>query len=146
VIASCARRGQSPRVASDLTSDVAAAREWWATVSPSMSVEARGLWFGITDLVTASGAAEHTLYVGGTPTFDADDGGDWACNYVWTPGERYLRLPGLAAIALRDWQAALDHAVKVVAAVEPWSVAPDSLAGVGVGFDDGDVLIVWTRP
>jgi hypothetical protein len=28
------------------------------------------------------------MYVAGTPTFDADHGGDWACDYVWWPDDR----------------------------------------------------------
>jgi hypothetical protein len=39
----------------------------------------------------------------------------------------------------------LDHAFTVVLNVKPWETGPPSLSGVGIGFDDGDVEIVWAR-
>lgn len=105
----------------------------------------RGLWFGLADLVGEDGAARHTMYGAATRSFDPDDGGDWACDCMWQPSDRYIHLDGLAAIELDDWVAALDHAVAVVIAVRPWETAPSGLQGVGVGFDDGDVSVVWTN-
>jgi hypothetical protein len=84
------------------------------------------------------------MYVAGTPEFDSNDAGDWACEYIWEPSDRYLQLDGLAAIDLQDWMGAVEHGVAVVTAVRPWETGPKGLLGVGVGFDDGDVNVVWT--
>jgi hypothetical protein len=125
-------------MSSALATDAAALSEWWAAHSPE-AIGVRGLWFGLTDLVGIDGDVARTVYVAGTPTFDADDGGDWACEYVWWPDDRYVRLDGLAALDLGDWMAAVEHAVAVVAMAKPWEGGPPELEGVGVGFDDGDV-------
>lgn len=122
--------------------DLDTLRSWWAAHSASVGEGVRGLWFGLTCLAGDDGTAHHTMYVVGTPTFDRDDGGDWACEYVWQPTDRYLQLDGLGGIDTSDWQRALDHAVALVRALQPWAAAT-ALHGVGVGFDDGDVVVVW---
>lgn len=139
------RRGQDAAMSSTLATDAAVLSQWWAVHSAEMSGDVRGLWFGLTDLVGIDGEVERTMYVAGTPTFDTDDGGDWACEYVWWPDDRYVRLDGLAGLDLDDWMAAVEHSVAVVAVAKPWETGPPQLEGVGVGFDDGDVVIVWTR-
>lgn len=125
--------------------DVALATEWWLGLAPSVPTDVRGLWFGLFVNASTGGPEEHHMYVSGTRSFAADDGGDWACDYVWQPDARYVRLPGLAAVPTSDWQGALDHAVIVVTGVRPWETTHVALGGVGVGFDDGDVVAVWTR-
>jgi hypothetical protein len=85
------------------------------------------------------------MYVAGTPDFDPDDDGDWACEYVWWPLDRYLALHGLAAIQLNDWEEAVEHGVAIVTEVAPWETAPRGVLGAGVGFDSGDMHVVWTR-
>jgi hypothetical protein len=127
-----------------LESDVTALREWWVVHAPSVGDDVRGLWFGLADLLSDDGVVRHTMYVAGTPDFDPDDGGDWACECVWEPNDRYISLDFLAAINGSDWQAAVAHAVGVVSALRPWETGPSGLRGVGVGFDDGDVELVWT--
>ena len=124
-------------------SDLAVLREWWAVHSSSVGCEVRGLWFGLADLVGDDEVARHTMYVAGTPDFDSDDGGDWACEYLWEPVDRYLRLDGLGGIDQDDWQGAVDHAVALVRELRPWEGDVPGLNGVGVGFDDGDVVVVW---
>jgi hypothetical protein len=125
--------------------DIAALREWWHDHASSVGDDVRGLWFGLAVLQGDDGSLRHTMYVAGTPSFGPDDGGDWACEYVWEPKDRYVQLPFLAAIGTSDWSRALDHAVMVVLNAKPWETGPSTLNGVGVGFDDGDVEIVWAR-
>lgn len=103
------------------------------------------MWFGLADLIGKDGVVRHTIYVAGTPGFDSDDGGDWACEYIWQPADRYVHLEALTAIDETDWQGAVAHAVAVVREVKPWETGPPWLDGVGVGFDDGDVTVVWTN-
>ncbi len=121
------------------------ATEWWLGLSAAVPSNVRGLWFGLFVQASAGSRAEHRMYVSGTASFETDDGGDWACDYTWEPDGRYVRLPGLAAVPTSDWQRALNHAVAVVAGVEPWRTSPGPLAGVGIGFDDGDVTLLWKR-
>lgn len=137
--------GHHAPVSKGCGNDVAALADWWSAHSASATDDVCGLWFGLVGLVGNDGEPRHAMYVAGTPSFSPDDGGDWACDSVWEPLDRYVQLDGLAAIDAADWQAALDHAVAVVTAFEPWQSSPSSLVGVGVGFDDGDVVIVWTR-
>ncbi|MEQ8436114.1 MAG: hypothetical protein RIB65_01385 [Ilumatobacter fluminis] len=128
-----------------LRNDVAALADWWSGHSASLTEDVRGLWFGLFGRVGADGEPTHALYVTGAPSFEFGDGGNWACGSVCEPTDRYVQLDGLAAIDPADWQAALDHAVALVSAVEPWQSSPHGVVGVGVGFDDGDVAVVWTR-
>ena len=81
------------------------------------------------------------MYVAGTSTFAIDDGGDWATEHVWLPLKRYVPVE----ITSSDWGMALEHAITVVTEAKPWTTARDQLEGAGVGFDDGDMHIVWTR-
>jgi hypothetical protein len=74
--------------------DVELAREWWLGLAPSLASKVRGLWFGLFANASASATPEHHMYVAGSPTFATDDGGEWACDYVWQPADRYVRLPG----------------------------------------------------
>lgn len=95
---------------------------WWGDHAASVADGVHGLWFGLADLVGDDGEVRHCMYVSGTPDFAADDGGDWACEYVWEPSDRYLQLDGPAAIEPKNWMAAVEHAVAVVSAVRPWIV------------------------
>jgi hypothetical protein len=114
------RFGQSPRVPSSFETDVSSLARWWADHAASATDGVHGLWFGLADLVGDDGEVRHCMYVAGTPDFSADDGGDWACEYVWEPSDQNLQLDGLAAIELKDWTAAVEHAVAVASAVRPW--------------------------
>ena len=121
--------------------DLQVARSWWANLCGQVPVDVRGLWFGLTDLVVA-GEIQRTLYVAGCPTFDTDDkGGDWATEYNWWPQDCYVSLPGLAGLGDLD---ALQYAVAVVTRLRPQDDV--GVTGVGVGFDDGDVVLTWPPP
>ena len=86
------------------------------------------------------------MYVTGTPDVDPDDG-DWACEYVWEPEDRYNPLDGSAAVDLDGWRPSSTRSLLL-----QWSsrgrTGRSICRGVGVGFDDGDVgdvVVVWTR-
>ena len=133
------------RTMTNLGSDVAVGRDWWLELAPEVPAAVRGLWFGLFVTSADDGSEQHAMYVSGTREFATGDGGEWASDTIWEPAGRYVRLPGLAEIAAAEWRVALDHAVQVVTAIEPWMDAPASLYGVGSGFDDGDVVVVWAR-
>lgn len=124
----------------DLETDVATAAIWWASLRDQVPTEVRGLWFGIFDAVD-NGEEVTTLYVAGTPSFDADDAtAEWATEYVWQPGGRYLVLPGLAALPAQPYEVPLKHAAEVVRQLRPWLGL--EAVGVAVGYDDGDFVVV----
>ena len=107
--------------------------------------DVRGLWFGIFEELEPDQSQHFTMYVTGAPGFAADDSGEWACDCTWSSPDRYLRLSGLASFDSEEWPLALEHAVAVVRAVAPWETAPPTVLGAGVGFDGGDVNVVWVR-
>ena len=103
-----------------------------------------GIWFGLTELVMTA-KPRRTLYVAGTSTFDATDAtGDWAVpDHAWSPEGRYVSLKGLAALPDHESSAVLRYAADLVCALAPQDDV--DVAGIGVGFDDGDFLVVWAR-
>ena len=118
---------------------------WWRDRRGDVTADVRGLWFGLFTGIGPDNTEHFAMYVAGTPAFDPGDGGDWACDYVWLPEDRYLRLDGLASIPIANWPAAVEHVLSVVRKVAPWDTAPESVLGAGVGFDDGDMHVVWMR-
>jgi len=125
---------------------------WWAQLEPDLPTATKGLWFGMAELVFArtSAEAEQTtpqvhLYVAGTETFDADDeSADWAVpDHLWSPENRYVLVPGLAAPAA-SFDEVLDRAEALLIELAP-QTGHDHLDGVATGFDDGDVRVVWTN-
>jgi hypothetical protein len=99
------------------------------------------LWFGLFEMDNG-----RMLYVQGHRHFDRDDdSADWAADEPsWAAEGRYLRVEEIAAA--ETWQDALEAALRLLAELEPWATWPVELAGVAVGFDDGDPHLVWTAP
>jgi hypothetical protein len=80
-----------------------------------------------------------------------DENAAWATEYCWWPADMhedtYVVLPQLAAMAaaasdLEGCAAATEHAAAVVGALKPQNDLP-TLAGVAVGFDDGNAVLTW---
>jgi len=119
--------------------DLEVLRGWWRRNAPEVPREAKGLWFGITELV--HGGALRTLYIAGCPTFDRmDPGGDWATDYCWWPEDRYVTLADFALIPDEPFQDVLAYAADSVRALD-FSGIP-TVEGAAVGFDDGDFVIL----
>jgi hypothetical protein len=119
--------------------DVEVLQEWWGRVAPDVPPDAKGLWFGITDLV--HGGSLRTLYVAGCLTFDsADPSGQWATEYCWWPADRYVTLADFAMLPEQPYQDVLAYAAALVRTLGPASVA--HVDGAAVGFDDGDLVIL----
>jgi hypothetical protein len=131
-------------VSDDLvTQDLAVVRQWWEQVAPTAPATVAGLWFGMTDLASASGTTRH-LYVAGCPTFDpADETGEWATEYCWWPDDRYVVAPNLATIPESSLTDVLQHAAALVTALRPQETLV--VKGAAVGFDDGDFQVVWPQ-
>ena len=71
------------------------------------------------------------------------DCGDWATEYCWWPDGRYVALASLASLPGESLADVLATACDLVRKLDP-AAHLDEVRGVGVGFDDGDVEIVWT--
>ena len=114
------------------------ARAWWADVRRSAPAVLAGLWFGLVELAPDG----WHLYVAGTAEFDADDEtAEWAVGpYAWWPKDRYLPLPDVGELPLGE---AVAKASDLVRSIAPWDDL--GVAGVAVGFDDGDFTVVFTR-
>jgi hypothetical protein len=119
--------------------DLEVLEEWWAGLAPKVPGEAKGLWFGITDLV--HGGALRTLYVAGCPTFDsADSSGEWATDYCWWPEDRYVTLADFAMLPDQPYQDVLVYAAALLRSLDP--TKQRNVEGAAVGFDDGDLVIL----
>jgi len=119
--------------------------EWFAALTPQIPPGVKGLLFGLTALV-AEGGPSTRLYLCGLESFDADDpDGDWSTDITWWPDVRYAPAADLASFDPNQWKAAVGHAVVVVAEVAPPPNVPETVKGVAVGWDDGDLTIVWSR-
>ncbi len=70
---------------------------------------------------------------------------DWACEEVWEPAERQLDIPN--DFSGKRWQQCLGKIRSLVLAIlQEDSIASRSLKstrGVGLGFVDGDLEVLW---
>ena len=80
----------------------------------------------------------------GAQAFDKNDA-DWACEEIWEPPQRQLPIP--IEYSGDTWEVCLDRMKKLV--VKHLDSNSDTakklkaVEGVGVGFVDGDLEIVW---
>lgn len=80
----------------------------------------------------------------GASFFDEDDP-DWACDEVWEPIDRQLNIP--AEYSSENWEICLEK-IKNLVIYALNNEKGDMLRlkrseGIGVGFVDGDLQIVW---
>ena len=111
---------------------------WWERVQTSAPPGLVGLWFGLVELVPGG----WSLYVAGTKLFDSlDESAEWAASpYAWWPADSYFAVPQMADL---DVPSAVAAASDLVRSLSPWVAVP--VAGVAVGFDDGDFAVVYDR-
>jgi hypothetical protein len=80
----------------------------------------------------------------GTGEFAPEDP-DWACNEVWEPAHRRLNIP--VSFSGKEWQQCLEAVEPLIqgalAKQDSVATALKSRAGVGFGFVDGDLDIIW---
>lgn len=76
--------------------------------------------------------------------FDADDS-DWACHEVWEPEIRGISIP--VEYSCEDWKSCLPKrralAIKMLDSDYPSARKPKSSHGIGIGFVDGDLEVIW---
>lgn len=78
----------------------------------------------------------------GTETFDESDS-DWACDEIWEPEQRTLAIP--ISYSGKSWEDCFGRIKELVTALLNCGAVAvlKSRSGVGVGFVDGDIEIVW---
>lgn len=114
--------------------DLEVLQEWWGRLAPEVPGDAKGLWFGITDLVR--GGALRTLYVAGCSTFDSvDSSGKWATGYCWWPADRHVSSAHLAMLPDQPYQEVLAYAAALVRSLGP--TKERNVEGAAVGYVDG---------
>ncbi|WOE76283.1 hypothetical protein [Alterisphingorhabdus coralli] len=80
----------------------------------------------------------------GAGSFNASNE-DWACDEVWQPETRGIEIP--VGFSGSDWQTCL-HRVKallldLIVSDEPLVAVIKGSRGLGLGFVDGDLEIIW---
>ncbi|MEJ2613067.1 MAG: hypothetical protein P8179_24185 [Candidatus Thiodiazotropha sp.] len=80
----------------------------------------------------------------GAESFNEDDS-DWACDEVWEPTTRGINIP--ITYSGNSWETCLERlkalVIKHLSTDAAYSMKMKSKQGVGVGFVDGDLEIVW---
>lgn len=82
----------------------------------------------------------------GTDRFDAGDS-DWPCDEIWAPPQREIELP--YALTGQRWEECLvkvrDLLLQALAAPRFGPRLTAQVQGIGLGFVDGDLLLLWQR-
>ena len=82
----------------------------------------------------------------GSNHFDATNS-DWACEEIWQPSVRSIHVP--VVFSGEYWEGALDAVQRLIqaklASGDQASSAPTSRQGIGVGFVDGELNVLWSR-
>ncbi|QDT81246.1 hypothetical protein Mal35_47270 [Gimesia maris] len=80
----------------------------------------------------------------GAESFDPDDS-DWACDEVWAPAERILYIP--VSDSGKDWEECLERMSTLIQTYLdsdlPAANTLKSKSGIGIGFVDGDLKLIW---
>lgn len=80
----------------------------------------------------------------GAGNYDPDDS-DWACEEVWEPKQRRLFIP--LAYSGTGWEGCLEKmkilALKLLKSDKKFVEKLTSRQGIGIGFVDGDLEIIW---
>lgn len=90
------------------------------------------------------GGVKFGVEVVGTSEFDPE-GEDWACEGVWEPSKRQLHIP--IEFSGADWETCQsrvkDLLLQVLQSENKSSSLLKSTRGIGVGFVDGSIDIIW---
>ena len=80
----------------------------------------------------------------GTDRFKADDP-DWACDEIWNPRNRIFAVP--STFSTTSWERCFLKIRKALCDIldsdEPFVKKLKQAQGIGVGFVDGDLEIIW---
>ncbi len=119
-------------------------RQWLQTgLDTDIPEHVRAYSFNLFELAFEDGVKFGVELIGAS-AFDPDDS-DWACEEVWEPAQRQLLIP--IEYSGDTWQVCLERMRDMVAKfLESDSAAARKLkskAGVGMGFVDGDLEIIW---
>ncbi len=99
----------------------------------------RGFSFNLTEVVSG----EFEIELIGAERFDADDE-DWACEEIWEPTQRSIEISGGAVGD--GWEEVLERMAGMVMDYLSSGARSEILKsadGVGIGFVDGNLKILW---
>ncbi|QHB70363.1 hypothetical protein [Stenotrophomonas sp. 364] len=107
--------------------------------------EVVGLSFNLSE-GAAGDDAGFCIELVGTDRFDAQDP-DWACDEVWAPEAREIELPySVTGNHWEDCLAALHTALLQALATPRFGPRLSAqVQGIGLGFVDGDLQLLWQR-
>ncbi|VVE53118.1 hypothetical protein PAQ31011_04845 [Pandoraea aquatica] len=105
----------------------------------------RAFAFNLFELTNIDNA-KFGVEIVGAGKFDQTDS-DWACNEVWEPIDRVLRIPIIfSGDAWDDCLLAIRSLLRTLLEIDDdMTRVLKSREGVGIGFVDGDLHIVWCR-
>ena len=114
-----------------------------AALSNGLPSSVRALSFNLYEPAFEDGVTFGVELIG-TDRFDEEDT-DWACDEVWEPTERGLTIP--SDYSGDTWEECLARMSALVerhiSEATQNAVVLKSADGIGVGFVDGDLQIVW---
>lgn len=80
----------------------------------------------------------------GAERFDVNDE-DWACDEIWEPNQRQIFIP--VSYSGENWEECLKNMrnllIKVLDLEKPFVKKLKSKQGIGIGFVDGNLEIIW---
>lgn len=120
-------------------------RTWLASVlSQGVPDRVVGFTFNLFECTTERDDSRFGVELVGTASFDPSDS-DWACDEVWEPsGGRSISIP--TAFSGESWEECLAKMKSLVTDLldQQTNVSAQlrSVAGIGLGFVDGDLLLL----
>ena len=99
----------------------------------------RGFSFNLTEAMPG----ELEIELIGAERFDTDDE-DWACEEIWEPTQRSIEISNVAVG--NSWEEVLERMAEMVMdylSSGARSATLKSADGVGIGFVDGNLKILW---
>lgn len=116
--------------------------EDWLSKSMSQGIPAEVVSYSFNLFEYSSG--NYGIEVIGASEFDPDNR-DWACEEIWEPDPRMLDIP--ADFCCSEWETCLRDVRSLLLSVlekpTPAVARLKNSQGIGIGFVDGDMEIIW---
>jgi hypothetical protein len=118
-------------------------KEWFsASLAQSMPASVKAFSFNLFELPESS-EVKFGIELIGSSSFDENDP-DWACDEVWEPRVRKISIP--KSFSGSCWEQCLANVRALLLTCLSSEVAAEKLKsklGVGLGFVDGDLEVLW---
>lgn len=117
--------------------------EWFsASLAQSIPTSVKAISFNLFEL-PESPEVKFGIELIGSSSFDENDP-DWACNEVWEPRVRKISIP--KNFSGSSWEQCLANVRALLLTCLSSEIAAEKLKsklGVGLGFVDGDIEVLW---